>query len=380
MCPVRLDEDSKLARHYNDYRSRFYANVRSPPFMDQNLVQTSKLPCSLSLCDLVKKSKLDLVASLNWLDPKSVPDSKTFSFNLLSEMDHRKRPNIWICDGLKANVDAVRAINTDWKLGILMSYPVNERHLVLHANGSDVCATLQNVFTRLEQAVNGIPNALKQVFLTDVFPFAGHPSSLGAQQMRHLPFMQEQTRSVLDLLPRVLLICGGPARKAFFDVVSSEKCYLDLSASLGIPSCFVHWKGKLVLVLIQGHPCKDMPLKPATNISKSFDRRMQLISLILSGSFDTKLPLGDDLEFRMKHQDSEITHVHSGLDSEGEVRSDGDEDIEAPFKIVNGYRYTALKRSHHKGSKKYQVYEGADRRKAKVIFRDGTTPDYIGKD
>jgi len=89
----------------------------------------------------------------------------------------RKLPLIWLCDGEGQSIGLHQLYQKSWKLGIVMSYPVSSSHLMHALDGPSLCHTITRVSMRFLE-FNDL-EYLSQTFLTDIFPYVGHPVLLG---------------------------------------------------------------------------------------------------------------------------------------------------------------------------------------------------------
>jgi hypothetical protein len=211
------------------------------------------------------------------------------------EFGGRARPEVWLCNGELMNINYSDFYSSFWTLGVVMSYPVNSRHLALNAGGSGVCMTLESVRSRVLH-----PLTLEQrqrTFVTDIFPYVGHPSVVGATQTanaRHTEMKRSQARRILMASAAVLLICGAAARDAVYSVVSStDWVSRDASDALGLPSVWLLIEDRVTLIIFQAHPSLDRADDGVSNIARGFMRRQQLLSSLMSGR--DEIPTGSDI-------------------------------------------------------------------------------------
>jgi len=203
----------------------------------------------------------------------------------ISSCGQRPLAGVWACDGTKRScgVGQESTPKRQWRVVILLSYPVNERSFLLSADGSKVCRTLQMVFKYL-----GGCEDLEQVLITDIFPFVGHPSAIGRQRLGiHGTQMVNRAKEILNLKPCLILTAGAAARWAIATALTEQGIVPnDCTQALGIPSCvFPHYTptGALqTLLLVEPHPS----LAGLTTFKPCFKRRAEFVCGVLSGSLE----------------------------------------------------------------------------------------------
>eukprot|EP01103_Thecamoeba_quadrilineata_P010496 TRINITY_DN2284_c0_g1_i3.p1 TRINITY_DN2284_c0_g1~~TRINITY_DN2284_c0_g1_i3.p1 ORF type:complete len:588 (-),score=-2.49 TRINITY_DN2284_c0_g1_i3:24-1787(-) len=202
-------------------------------------------------------------------------------------LTQRSRPQVWLCNGSGISIPYNDFYQTrSWSLGIVMSYPVSDRHLMYSRDGSGFCATLRNVSHRLLKPYQN--DILEHIFISDIFPYVGHPSTLGASHPNneeHQLAKRLQAERLLLASPLVLVISGQAARDAFDRAIDEKKQqwqFFDMTEELGIPACFVIIKGRATLILAQRHPCCDKIGFPMEDYE--FGTRSSLVRSILERS------------------------------------------------------------------------------------------------
>jgi hypothetical protein len=182
-------------------------------------------------------------------------------------------PAVWACDGNRAPVTSdTRSVCT---LVIVLSYPVNDNNFVLHANGGSICKTLRHVFNTLKPLND---EQRKRVLITDIFPYVGHPSPLGRQNLGDQSTMTERARAILQLKPHVIVASGQASRFAFSKAIYEDNLPTrDLDAALGVPSCLVTQNGTPSIIIIEPHPS----LATMKGMRPIFARRAALIRFAL---------------------------------------------------------------------------------------------------
>ncbi|CAM9219078.1 unnamed protein product, partial [Ectocarpus fasciculatus] len=161
-----------------------------------------------------------------------------------------------------------------------MSHPLHPSHLFLHHKKKSICLTLVKILKRLEIHFR------EDVFLTDIFPYVGHSSFIGASHSQNEDQQvarNKQAYLALSARPLVLLVSGAAARDAIHRVVQ-ERMSLnqwetkDSTKVLGVPSCWVTIGTVTTLVLFQPHPSLDRFPK----YGPVFSRRADIVKSILN--------------------------------------------------------------------------------------------------
>jgi hypothetical protein len=161
-------------------------------------------------------------------------------------VDERKLPEIWACTGNKQRV--LENLEGSWNVLVLLSYPVNGRHLALNAAGTDLCHTFKIMFNILDKHLTA--EQREKTLITDVFPYVGHPSALGRQNTSnpdHKRAMIGQASRILTLKPKIILASGAAACWALHQTRTFKSH--SVTAVLGIPSFLIND----TLVILQPH-------------------------------------------------------------------------------------------------------------------------------
>lgn len=152
-------------------------------------------------------------------------------------ISNRSRSRIWACDGNLSPLDEHSA--RPWRVAIVLSYPVNQRHFALNTEGSQICLTLRHVLNRLPK----IAGTNQLVFITDIFPYVGHASALGRQLVDDniaIRSMEIQAHNILfNLRPPLIIVATEAARFAFHRTCRNLSArVIDITESLGVPASF----------------------------------------------------------------------------------------------------------------------------------------------
>ncbi|GAM25349.1 hypothetical protein SAMD00019534_085240 [Acytostelium subglobosum LB1] len=180
-------------------------------------------------------------------------------------------------------------------VGVIMSYPVSDQHLMLSEDNTEISQTFSNVKKRLLRDVDEMTK--QGIFLSDIFPYTGVPNELGAPHpgnVEHGQGKELQAQRLLMASPKVMVVCGASARHAVDQVIRAHNdwTFLDMTETIGFPSCFVIINGRATLIIAQPNPITDISYANIrTKCGYIFGTRAALVRSILNRSPFVDLPV-----------------------------------------------------------------------------------------
>ena len=183
---------TKIEASLSEQRERSCGNIRLRPekicTLSSQLLQPFKQKGALWIEKPLNHTSAGTLTSLSFLEgPPAAQPSAPAPMSTTG----RLRPLVWACDGnnFPFGIESNSTPSRQWTVVILLSYPVNERSMVLSADGSEICRTLQNVFDLLLSATNQVgAYFISPVELSSSFFLLTKRCTLASTHHRRVPF------------------------------------------------------------------------------------------------------------------------------------------------------------------------------------------------